>query len=114
MNATARGDVGSRRGALVGGAGALAAAGLTSAAAVVPTSAAEGAKMSKPSHAICAFAAKRVRYETSRAFDDVLADFRRLAGDPTGPKLKSAAGETAAEFEKRVQSLAGDSGFMLF
>lgn len=114
MNVTARGDVVSRRDAVTGSAAAFAAAGLNSAVAIVAANAAESTKMPKPSAAIRAFAAKRVRYETSRAFDDVLADFRRLVGEATGPKVKSAAGETAPEFEKRMQSLAGDSGFMLF
>jgi hypothetical protein len=67
--------------------------------------------MSKPSSAPLRQSAHAMNI---RAFDDVLADFRRLVDDASGPKVKSAAGETAAEFEKRVQSLAGDSGFMLF
>jgi hypothetical protein len=98
MNATARGDVVSRHGALVGRAGALGAAGLTSAAAV-----SRRAPRKEP---------RCQSHHTQSA--PLRVDFRRSVDDASGLKVKSAAGETAAEFEKRVQSLAGDSGFMLF
>ena len=68
--------------------------------------------MSEKSSTIRAFSAKRARYDTGRSFDDVLASFRGLIGDATA--MSTPSGETVAEFEQRVKSIAGDSGFMLF
>jgi uncharacterized protein (DUF302 family) len=62
------------------------------------------------------FKGRRVRYETPRLFDQVLADLRAAVGNATHGELDQGASSSATkdEFEDRMQRLAGDSGFMLF
>jgi hypothetical protein len=62
------------------------------------------------------FEAKRVRYDTQRAFDAVLADLRAAVGDATHGELADAAGGSLGkdDFEHRMTKVTGDSDFMLF
>jgi hypothetical protein len=72
--------------------------------------------MPKKSPAIRTFQAQRIRYEISRTFDQVLSDLRRLVGDATAGVVNDpdARNATQEDFERRMQALAGASGFMLF
>ncbi len=72
--------------------------------------------MSGKSPTIRSFNAQRVQYQTDRSFDDVLSSLRKHVGHTTISEVnqQSAGGATREEFEKRVEALAGDSGFMLF
>jgi uncharacterized protein (DUF302 family) len=62
------------------------------------------------------FEAKRVRYDTHRAFDAVLADLRAAVGDATHGELADAAGGAKGkdDFEHRMKKVTGYSDFMLF
>jgi uncharacterized protein (DUF302 family) len=62
------------------------------------------------------FQAKRVRYDTRRAFDAVLADLRAAVGDATRGELAAAADGSLSkdDFETRMKKVTGDSDFMLF
>jgi len=62
------------------------------------------------------FQAKRVRYDTRRAFEAVLADLRVAVGDATHGELAEAAGGSLGkdDFENRMKKVTGDSDFMLF
>jgi uncharacterized protein (DUF302 family) len=62
------------------------------------------------------FNARRVQYQTERSFEDVLSRLRqhvrrREVSDVT---QQGVAAATRDEFETRVKSYTGDSGFMLF
>ena len=66
-----------------------------------------------------AFEGRRVRIETPRRFEDVVASLRRLvprsipfSGYPAA--MEKAGGLDLASFERVVRSLVGESGFMLF
>lgn len=65
---------------------------------------------------ICSFNAQRVQYQTPRSFEDVLSSLRKHVGRTTLSVVNQQGvdGATREEFEKRVEALAGDSGFMLF
>ena len=62
------------------------------------------------------FNGRRMRYETTRSFDEMLAALRTAVGDATQGELNKAVQECATEqvFVQRMQEIAGDSGFMLF
>ena len=62
------------------------------------------------------FSGRRVRCETTRSFDDVLAGLRTAVGDATHGELNAAVHDCATQqlFVQRMQEIAGDSGFMLF
>ena len=62
------------------------------------------------------FEAKRVRFESTRSFDEVLLNLRKLVGTATSQKVNKleSAGGTREQFEKAIQSQVGESGFMLF
>jgi uncharacterized protein (DUF302 family) len=62
------------------------------------------------------FNGRRVRYETARSFDEVLASLRTAVGDATQGELDAAIRRSAAQeaFAQRMKEIAGDSGFMLF
>jgi uncharacterized protein (DUF302 family) len=62
------------------------------------------------------FNGRRMRYETTRSFDEMLAALRTALGDATQGELSKAVHECATErvFVERMQEIAGDSGFMLF
>ena len=72
--------------------------------------------MAKATSIVRSFEGRRVRYETPRSFDQVLADLQAAVGNATHGELDSGARSSATkdEFEDRMQRLAGDSGFMLF
>ena len=76
----------------------------------------EESNMSGISPTIRSFNAQRVQYQTARCFDDVLSSLRKHVGHTTIGEViqQGAGGATREEFEKRVEALAGDSGFMLF
>ncbi len=62
------------------------------------------------------FNGRRVRYETTRSFDEVLAALRTALGDATQGGLNQAVHDWPTEqvFVQRMQEIAGDSGLMLF
>ena len=62
------------------------------------------------------FNGRRVRYETERSFDEVLAALRAAVGDATQGELSACVRDCATEeeFVQRMQEIAGNSGFMLF
>jgi uncharacterized protein (DUF302 family) len=62
------------------------------------------------------FSGRRVRYETARSFDQVLTTLRTAVGDATRGELGAAVRDcgTQESFARRMQEVAGDSGFMLF
>lgn len=93
--------------------------------------------MPKKKPVIRAFEAKRIRYDSTRSFDDVLSDLRKLVGNATHYLQESAntanpakpapdtkapgtkapgtkASGTKEDFEKHIKSLVGESDFMLF
>jgi len=62
---------------------------------------------------------KRVRFDSRRPYDDVLAAFRRLAPPMIPPSefpamMKKAGGLNLEAFEKVARSQTGESGLMLF
>jgi uncharacterized protein (DUF302 family) len=59
------------------------------------------------------FTGKRIRHHSRLSFDDVLARLRARVGEITLDKVVALSG-TREEFEAKVKSYAGDSGFMLF
>lgn len=64
---------------------------------------------------IRSFNAQRVQYQTPRSFEDVLSSLHKHVGHTTLSVVnEQGAQATRGEFEKRVEALAGDSGFMLF
>jgi uncharacterized protein (DUF302 family) len=65
---------------------------------------------------IRSFQGRRVRYETPRSFDEVLAALRTAVGDATRGELNAAVRDSPIQetFVPRMQEIAGDSGFMLF
>ena len=62
------------------------------------------------------FEAKRVRFESTRSFDEVLLNLRKLVGTATPQKVitQEAGGGSREQFEKAIQSQVGESDFMLF
>ena len=62
------------------------------------------------------FEAKRVRFESTRSFDEVLLNLRKLVGTATPQKVnkQESGGGTREQFEKAIQSQVGESDFMLF
>ena len=58
----------------------------------------------------------RVRFESTRSFDEVLLNLRKLVGTATPPKVnkQESGGDTREHFEQAIQSQVGESGFMLF
>jgi hypothetical protein len=62
------------------------------------------------------FEAKRVRFESTRSFDEVLLNLRKLVGTAIPQKVikQEAGGGTREQFEKAIQSQVGESDFMLF
>jgi uncharacterized protein (DUF302 family) len=62
------------------------------------------------------FKGRRVSYETVRSFDEVLADLRKAVSNATHGELNDSIRDCATKeaFVKRMQEIAGDSGFMLF
>ena len=62
------------------------------------------------------FEAKRVRFESTRSFDEVLLNLRKLVGTATPQKVnkQESGGGTREQFEQAIQSQVGESGFMLF
>jgi uncharacterized protein (DUF302 family) len=62
------------------------------------------------------FSGRRVRHETARSFDEVLATLWTAVGDATRGELGAAVRDcgTQESFARRMQEVAGDSGFMLF
>ncbi len=72
--------------------------------------------MTKPMPNVKSFSGRRVRYETARSFDDVLAALRVVIGDATQGELNAAVRDCATRegFEQRMQEVAGESGVMLF
>jgi uncharacterized protein (DUF302 family) len=72
--------------------------------------------MTKVMPVVRTFQARRVQYQTKRAFDQVLTDLRTAVGSATHGELDHYAGcsTTKDQFEDHMQRLAGESGFMLF
>jgi uncharacterized protein (DUF302 family) len=74
--------------------------------------------MSQDSFSIQTFEAKRVQYETTRSFDEVLQNIQKLVGTSTDHQEVfqgfSESVHTREEYEKVVQSQLGASDFMLF
>jgi uncharacterized protein (DUF302 family) len=72
--------------------------------------------MSQNSFSIQPFEAKRMRFDSTRSFDDVLLNLRKLVGAATlQEEIKQESGKpTREDFEKVIQSHVGESGFMLF
>ena len=72
--------------------------------------------MPQNSFSIQPFEAKRVRFESTRSFDEVLLNLRKLVGTATPQKVnkQESGGGTREQFEKAIQSQVGESGFMLF
>ena len=60
-----------------------------------------------------AFTGKRIRYQSTLSFDEVLAKLRARVGETTIASLLAPSG-SREEFEQRVQQAVGDSGFILF
>ena len=62
------------------------------------------------------FEGKRVRFESTRSFDEVLLNLRKLVGTATPQKVNQQAsgGGSREQFEKAIQSQVGESDFMLF
>jgi len=62
------------------------------------------------------FEGKRVQCETTRSFDEVLLNLRKLVGTATPQKVnkQESGGGTREQFEKAIQSQVGESDFMLF
>lgn len=72
--------------------------------------------MTKSEPNVQPYTGRRVRHETARSYDEVLAALRAAVGEATKVELGAAAREctTQQAFEQRMQEVAGDSGFMLF
>ena len=72
--------------------------------------------MTKSKPNVQPYTGRRVRHETARSYDEVLAALRAAVGDATKGELGAAAREctTQQAFEQRIQEVSGDSGFMLF
>lgn len=72
--------------------------------------------MSQDSFSIQPFEGNRVRFESTRSFDEVLLNLRKLVGTATPQKAnkQESGGGTREQFEKAIQSQVGESGFMLF
>ncbi len=72
--------------------------------------------MSQDTFSIQPFEAKRMRFDSTRSFDEVLLNLRKLVG--TVPSQAAArqksGGPTRENFEKAIQSQVGASDFMLF
>src|ERR1700719_2420284 len=60
------------------------------------------------------FEAKRVRFESTRSFDEVLLNLRKLVGTHQKVNTQEAGGGSREQFEKTIQSQLGESDFMLF
>jgi uncharacterized protein (DUF302 family) len=62
------------------------------------------------------FEGKRVRFESTRSFDEVLLNLRKVVGTATPQKVitQEASGGSREQFEKAIQSQVGESDFMLF
>jgi uncharacterized protein (DUF302 family) len=63
-----------------------------------------------------AFQGQRLELNSKRSFDEVLATLRQLVGNATIKQVNEhgSGGTTREQFEKRIQALEGESGFMLF
>jgi len=71
--------------------------------------------MPQNSFSIQPFEGNRVRFESTRSFDEVLLNLRKLVGTATPQKvIKQESGGTREQFEKAIQSQVGESDFMLF
>ncbi len=75
--------------------------------------------MSEARMTVVPFHVQRVRFASSRPFDDVLQNLRRQVPRALPPEAWSAAmkesrGPDLASFEKLVESQLGPSGFVLF
>ena len=62
------------------------------------------------------FEGNRVRFESTRSYDEVLLNLRKLVGSATPQKVtkQESGGDIREHFEKAIQSQVGESGFMLF
>ena len=62
------------------------------------------------------FEGKRVRFESTRSFDEVLLNLRKVVGTATPQKVikQASGGGSREQFEKAIQSQVGESDFMLF
>jgi len=72
--------------------------------------------MTKSLPNVRSYKGQRVRYETTRSFDEVLAGLRAAVGIATHNELSESVRACASKeaFTQRMQEIAGDSGFMLF
>ena len=72
--------------------------------------------MTKTLPNVRSFVGRRVRYETARSFDEVLAALRAAVGNATRGELSDSVRDCRTEeaFTQRMHEIAGDSGFMLF
>jgi uncharacterized protein (DUF302 family) len=61
------------------------------------------------------FEGTRVRFESTRSFDEVLLNLRKLVGTATPQQVAQwPVVSTREQFEKAIQSQVGESDFMLF
>lgn len=62
------------------------------------------------------FEGNRVRFESTRSYDEVLQHLRTLVGPATPQRVnqQESDGDTREQFEKAIQSQVGESGFTLF
>jgi uncharacterized protein (DUF302 family) len=62
------------------------------------------------------FTAEHVEYASSRSFEAVIATFEAVTGDISGDHFERelAASKDVPDFERRIRSYEGDSGFMRF
>ena len=69
--------------------------------------------MTKSKPNVQSYTGSRVRHETVRSYDEVLAALRAAVGDATKGELGAAARActTQQALEQRMQGVAGDSGF---
>ena len=73
--------------------------------------------MSQNSFSIQPFEAKRVQYESTRSYDEVLQNFQQLVDTTDHSAVVQGFSEsvrTREDYEKVVRSQLGESGFMLF
>lgn len=73
--------------------------------------------MSQNSFSIQPFEAKRVLYESTRSYDEILQNFQKLVGTTNHSAVLQGSSEsvhTREDYEKVVRSQLGESDFMLF
>lgn len=73
--------------------------------------------MSQNSFSIRPFEAKRVRVESTRSFEEVLLNLRKVVGTttiPQGNSQEAGSAPTREQFEHVIQSQVGESDFTLF